>query len=97
MGRKRDARTGFYISDEEAATKDRSTWVEESESTHKKRERQTSETDERAPLKKVLEDIYNELYEESTVPGNWTFPVVAMKQVKAMFNKYGADITDNRA
>ena len=74
---KRDAKTGLYITDEQAAMMDEATWVEETVT---------------PSIKSVLRDIYEECVDSGTVPAGYTFKILPLTDIKVILNEYGAEI-----
>lgn len=72
----RDALTGHYISEEEAFSRDKSTWVEE------------TDFDRGA----FLSQIYDELFGKSYSTGFSSEIIVSLRDIRNLFNKYGADL-----
>lgn len=82
MPKFRDAETGNYISKEEAESRDRATWVEESDDVNVD----------------TLKDIYRRCKNNSITPTNsFVFnntTVISLDKLRDILNEYGADITD---
>lgn len=80
MGRKRDAKTGVYLSDEEAKGLDPSMWVEETDSDN---------------VRELLQKIYDRCLLNAITPSGVILDgtsVVPVSQLERIFNEYGAKI-----